>query len=215
MLSIKDLSFSYGKKQAINQLSFSIKAGEIIGFLGANGAGKSTTLKLIAGLLSTKTGYLHMADKGLNIGYLPENNPVYEGMYVKEWLYFFAGLYGLKGKTKHRRVDEMIDTCHLTDVLQAPMGTLSKGYKQRAGLARVLLPKPHLLLLDEATSGLDPQQKEDMYQVIKQQTSSAVLFSTHILSEVNALCTRVLLLKEGTLVKDISCLLYTSDAADE
>ena len=187
--------------------------GTITGLLGPNGAGKSTTMKIISGILPPDSGSVLIdgtdmlagktATKRL-VGYLPENNPLYHDMYVKEFLLFIAGLYGIKGKTARARVEELIHATGLENECSKKIGTLSKGYKQRVGLAHAVLHKPRLLVLDEPTTGLDPNQIIQIRQLIKDfGCHSSVLFSTHIMQEAAAVCDRILIMKKGEIVADM------------
>ncbi len=209
-ISVSNLTKSYGPQKAIDRLSFSIPRGEIVGFLGPNGAGKSTTMKILAGYLPATSGTAKVCDYDIDhaplevkkrVGYLPEANPLYPDMYVKEMLYFVAGLYKVPGKKK--RIEEIITLTGLGKESHKKVGALSKGYKQRVGLARVLLPDPEVLILDEATSGLDPNQLEEIRRVIIELgRHKTVLLSTHIMQEVKAMCERVIIIHEGKIVAD-------------
>lgn len=200
----------YGEQRAVDNLSFSVAKGEIVGFLGPNGAGKSTTMKMITGYLQPDTGTATVAGIDVaadpiavkrKIGYLPEANPLYYDMYVKEYLDFIAGIQGVKNKKQ--RIAEVIELTGLTIEQKKKIGQLSKGYKQRTGLAAALIHDPEVLILDEPTSGLDPNQIIEIRNVIKQQgLEKTVLFSSHILQEVEAVCERVLIINKGKLVAD-------------
>jgi ABC-2 type transport system ATP-binding protein len=210
----------YGEQKAANNISFSIEKGEIVGFLGPNGAGKSTTMKMITGYLPPDSGEAFVS--GINvtkdpiaakkkIGYLPEANPLYFDMYVKEYLGFIAGIHEVKDKKQ--RIKEVIELTGLTVEQKKKIGQLSKGYKQRTGLAAALIHDPEVLILDEPTSGLDPNQIIEIRNVIKQQGSNkTILFSSHILQEVQAICDRVIIINKGNLVADdnLSKLLQSS-----
>jgi ABC-2 type transport system ATP-binding protein len=208
VLQLSHLSFSYGKKQIINDLSFELQAGEIVSFLGINGAGKSTCMQLITGALNPSVGQIRIGREALantslsarrKMGYLPEDNPLYDEMYVKEYLCYIAEIYQLPQASEE--VDRWLEQLHLTDVYRQPIHTLSKGYQQRIGLAQALLHDPEVVLLDEPFTGLDPNQLEEMMRFIQQiGQDKAILFSTHILSEVTQLCSRLLLLHQGQLV---------------
>jgi ABC-2 type transport system ATP-binding protein len=200
----------YGEQKAINNISFSVNKGEIVGFLGPNGAGKSTTMKIITGYLSADSGVatvsnINVAENSIEakrkIGYLPEANPLYFDMYVKEYLDFIAGVHEIKNKKQ--RIQEVIELTGLQVEQKKKIGQLSKGYKQRVGLAAALIHDPEVLILDEPTSGLDPNQIIEIRNVIKQQgRNKTVLFSSHILQEVEAICDRVIIINKGTLVAD-------------
>jgi ABC-2 type transport system ATP-binding protein len=209
-IEVTHLTKIYGEQKAVNDLSFSIRKGEIVGFLGPNGAGKSTTMKMITGYLPPDSGTalvcgINIKEQPLEakrkIGYLPEANPLYYDMYVKEYLHFIAGVH--KVHNAAARVDAVIELTGLTAERRKKTGQLSKGYKQRVGLAAALLHTPEVLVLDEPTSGLDPNQIVEIRQVIKQQgADKTVLFSSHILQEVQAICDRVIIINKGNLVAD-------------
>lgn len=212
-LVVSNISKAYGPQQVLSGLSFNLDDGNITGLLGPNGAGKSTTMKIISGILSPDSGSVLIdgtdmlagktATKRL-VGYLPENNPLYHDMYVKEFLIFIAGLYGIKGKMARARVEELIHATGLQNECSKKIGNLSKGYKQRVGLAHAVLHKPRLLVLDEPTTGLDPNQIIQIRQLIKDfGCHSSVLFSTHIMQEAAAVCDRILIMKKGEIVADM------------
>ncbi len=200
----------YGEQKAVNNISFSVKQGEIVCFLGPNGAGKSTTMKMITGYLSPDGGVATVSNINVaanpieakrKIGYLPEANPLYFEMYVKEYLDFVAGVHALK--KRKQRINEVVELTGLSIEQKKKIGQLSKGYKQRVGLAAALIHDPEVLILDEPTSGLDPNQIIEIRNVIKQQgQNKTVLFSSHILQEVEAICDRVIIINKGTLVAD-------------
>jgi ABC-2 type transport system ATP-binding protein len=200
----------YGEQKAVNNISFSVNKGEIVGFLGPNGAGKSTTMKIITGYLSPDSGVatvsnINVAENPIEakrkIGYLAEANPLYFDMYVKEYLDFIAGVHQIENKKQ--RIQEVIELTGLQVEQKKKIGQLSKGYKQRVGLAAALIHDPEVLILDEPTSGLDPNQIIEIRNVIKQQgQNKTVLFSSHILQEVEAICDRVIIINKGTLVAD-------------
>ena len=212
MLNVKNLTRTYGNFTAVDDVSFSIKKGEIIGLLGHNGAGKTTIMKIISGYLEADRGDISFNDITLknapkklqqNLGYLPENLPVYPEMTIAEYLDYAADLKGLKANNKVAEIKRVIKATDLTAKILAPIQTLSRGYKQRVGVAQAILGKPKLLILDEPTNGLDPEQTQHMRQLIKDIAEDAtVIISTHIMQEVNALCDRVLILKSGQLVLD-------------
>ncbi|GAB5550462.1 MAG: gliding motility-associated ABC transporter ATP-binding subunit GldA [Saprospiraceae bacterium] len=207
-VQIQDLTKRFGNQLAVDQLSFSAKKGEILGFLGPNGAGKSTTMKMITGYLPPTQGQVKVCgfDPSENakavqqrIGYLPEHNPLYKDMYVKEYLGFVGRIHQLPAiKTK---VAEMIEKTGLGREQNKKIGTLSKGYRQRVGLAQAMLHEPEVLILDEPTSGLDPNQLVDIRKLIKDLGKErTVIFSTHIMQEVQAICDRVLIINQGKIV---------------
>ncbi len=205
---VQAISKKYDQFQAVESLSFTIQPGEIVGFLGPNGAGKSTTLKMIAGFLSPDTGSIQLSGIDLQqnevaykkkIGYLPESNPLYDDLYVVEYLNFLAQVHGIPFAVK--RIDEVILQTGLKSMQHKKIGFLSKGYKQRVGIAAAILHQPELILLDEPTSGLDPNQLIEIRSLIQSLSASAmILFSSHILQEVAAIADRVLVLHQGKLV---------------
>lgn len=208
-VKVESLSKIYGKQKAVNEISFEVKSGEILGFLGPNGAGKSTTMKILTCFIpqtsgkATVNGYdvetEPMAVKR-STGYLPENNPLYLDMYVKEYLSFIAGLHDVKGNKK-KLVDEMIERTGLQVEQRKKIGQLSKGYRQRVGLAQAMLHDPSVLILDEPTSGLDPNQLSEIRALIKKiGEEKTVILSTHIMQEVQAMCDRVIIINRGKLV---------------
>lgn len=206
-----DVSKSYGKQMALDQVTFSIEQGEVVALLGPNGAGKSTMMKIIACYLPQSSGQVRVCNIDVsqnplavkkNVGYLPENNPLYLDMYVKEYLYFVAGLYGL-GKRGKERVEEMIELTGLTAEYRKTIGVLSRGYRQRVGLAQALIHDPKVLILDEPTSGLDPNQLAEIRQLIKETgKEKTVILSTHIMQEVEAVCNRVIIVNQGRIMAD-------------
>lgn len=212
MLNVSNLTRSYGSFMAVDDVSFSIKKGVIVGLLGHNGAGKTTIMKMISGYLEADYGDVSLDSISLksnkkllqkNLGYLPENLPVYPEMTVAEYLDYAADLKGLKAHNKTAEIKRAIKATDLSAKLLAPIQTLSRGYKQRVGVAQAILGQPKLLILDEPTNGLDPEQTQQMRKLIKQVAQNAtVILSTHIMQEVNALCDRVLMLKSGQLVLD-------------
>lgn len=209
-IEVKHLSKFYGEQAAVNDISFSIGKGEIVGFLGPNGAGKSTTMKMITGFIPASEGEIKVCGKVVSvdsietrkhIGYLPENNPLYLDMYVKEYLEFVGKIYKLKNVRE--RVKEMIHLVGLEVEQNKKIGMLSKGYRQRVGLAQAIIHNPDVLILDEPTSGLDPNQLVEIRELIKRiGKEKTVMLSTHILQEVEAICDRVIIIRKGTLVAD-------------
>jgi ABC-2 type transport system ATP-binding protein len=201
----------YGKQAALKNVSFEINSGEIVGFIGPNGAGKSTMMRIITGYIpqtegSVSVNNVNVLEKPLEakqcIGYLPENNPLYSNMYVKEYLGFVAGLYKLGRKTNDR-VNEIIRLTGLEPEKQKQIGSLSKGYRQRVGLAQALIHDPSVLILDEPTSGLDPNQIVEIRDLIKQSgQNKTVMLSTHIMQEVEAICERIIIISNGEIVAD-------------
>jgi ABC-2 type transport system ATP-binding protein len=209
-IEVKNLLKVYGEQKAVNNISFKVNKGEIVGFLGPNGAGKSTTMKILTGYLQQDAGDaivngINVADDPLatkkKTGYLAEANALYYDMYVKEYLDFIAEVH--KIGNKRSAIDKAIDTVGLRNESKKRIGQLSKGYKQRVGLAAALIHDPEVLILDEPTSGLDPNQIIEIREVIKQQgKNKTVLFSSHILQEVEAICDRVIIIHKGQLVAD-------------
>ncbi|MBP7939929.1 MAG: ATP-binding cassette domain-containing protein [Sediminibacterium sp.] len=205
---VQAITKKYDQFQAVESLSFTIQPGEIVGFLGPNGAGKSTTLKMIAGFLSPDTGSIQLSGIDLQqnevaykkkIGYLPESNPLYDDLYVLEYLNFLAQVHSIPFTGK--RIQEVISQTGLQSMQHKKIGFLSKGYKQRVGIAAAILHQPELILLDEPTSGLDPNQLIEIRSLIQSLSASAmILFSSHILQEVAAIADRVLVLHQGKLV---------------
>jgi ABC-2 type transport system ATP-binding protein len=209
-IEVKGLTKIYGEQKAVDDISFSAAKGEIVGFLGPNGAGKSTTMKIITGYLLADAGLVKVCDIDVKeqpletkrkIGYLPESNPLYYDMYVREYLDFIAGVHEIKNKKE--RIEEVITTVGLKPESRKKVGQLSKGYKQRVGLAAALIHNPEVLILDEPTTGLDPNQIIEIREVIKQLgKDKTILFSSHILQEVEAICDRVVIINKGKLVAD-------------
>jgi ABC-2 type transport system ATP-binding protein len=209
-IEVKNLLKVYGEQKAVNDISFKVGKGEIVGFLGPNGAGKSTTMKIITGYLEKTSGEayvcgMNVADQPLEtkkkIGYLPELNALYYDMYIREYLGFIAELHKIKNQKS--KIESVIELTGLTIESKKRIGQLSKGYKQRVGLAAALIHDPEVLILDEPTSGLDPNQIIEIREVIKKQgKDKTVLFSSHILQEVEAICDRVIIINKGELVAD-------------
>jgi ABC-2 type transport system ATP-binding protein len=209
-ISVNNLSKIYGAQKAVNNISFTINKGEIVGFLGPNGAGKSTTMKIITGYLKADGGNAAVCgitvDENSNetkkkIGYLPEANPLYHDMYVREYLDFVSNVHEVNNKKE--KIEEVIKTVGLTVEANKKIGQLSKGYKQRVGLAAALIHNPDVLILDEPTSGLDPNQIVEIREVIKELgKNKTVLFSSHIMQEVEAICDRVIIINKGNIVAD-------------
>jgi len=211
-IAVKEVSKRYGTQLAVNKVSFAVHTGEIVGFIGPNGAGKSTTMKMITGTLSPDSGSVLINDlpalehqreiRGM-IGYLPENNPLYHDMYIREYLQYVAGLYKVSGKAARERISHVIEMTALSREVNKKIGALSKGYRQRVGLAQALIHDPEILVLDEPTSGLDPNQLVEIRNLVstigKEKT---VLLSTHILQEVEAICDRVIIINKGGIVAD-------------
>ncbi len=211
-IEVNSLSKNYGTQKAVNNISFTVGSGEIVGFLGPNGAGKSTTMKMITGFLEADSGDIKVCGltAGSNnleakrkIGYLPEANPLYLDMYVREYLSFIAGVHQLTNS--RQLINEAIEKVGLQVESHKKIGQLSKGYKQRVGLAAAILHNPEVLILDEPTSGLDPNQIVEIRQLIKDLArEKTILFSSHIMQEVEAICSRVLIIHKGNIVADES-----------
>ncbi|WP_341838323.1 gliding motility-associated ABC transporter ATP-binding subunit GldA [Chitinophaga pollutisoli] len=211
-IKVTALLKQYGEQKAVDGISFSLQKGEIVGFLGPNGAGKSTTMKIITGYLPPTGGSASVCGHDVaseplevrrRVGYLPEANPLYPDMYIREFLEFAGGMHGLKGKAATARIDEMIGRTGLTPERHKKIGALSKGYKQRVGLAQALLHDPEVLILDEPTSGLDPNQLADIRQLIRELgENKTVMLSTHIMQEVEALCSRAIIINKGHIIAD-------------
>ncbi len=209
-IKVSNLSKNYGAQKAVNNINFTIGKGEIVGFLGPNGAGKSTTMKIITGYLTGDGGSVEVCGEEVDIntlttkkkiGYLPEANPLYFEMYVREYLEFIAGVHKIQQPSN--KIEETIKTVGLTIEANKKIGQLSKGYKQRVGLAAALIHDPEVLILDEPTSGLDPNQIVEIRAVIKTLgKNKTVLFSSHILQEVQAICDRVIIINRGNIVAD-------------
>ena len=212
-IKVSALTKIYDTQKAVDNISFELKKGEIVGFLGPNGAGKSTTMKIITGYLPPTSGTatvcgFDVLDQPMEVrkrvGYLPEANPLYFEMYVRECMEFTAGIHGL-GKNAKKRIEDMIDMTGLGKEAHKKIGALSKGYKQRVGLAQAMLHDPEVLVLDEPTSGLDPNQIVEIRDLIKNLGGSkTVLLSTHIMQEVQAMCSRVIIINNGQIVADDS-----------
>ncbi len=209
MINVQNLSKRYGRYTAVNQLSFEVGTGKIVGFLGPNGAGKTTTLRMLTGYLPPSSGSASIAGYDIfrqslqarrKIGYMPENVPLYDEMRVKEYLRYRATLKGLKGRNARDHITEAMDLCGLTHVRRKMIKTLSKGYRQRVGLADALVHKPDLLILDEPTNGLDPNQIRSIRNLIKRLGEThTILVSTHILHEVEMTCDHVIIIDEGKI----------------
>ncbi len=209
---VEDITKHYGSQIAVDSVSFEIQTGDIVGFIGPNGAGKSTTMKIITGTLPPDHGNvliqgMHALEKQMEIrkiiGYLPEHNPLYLEMYIREYLQYVAGLYRIKGAEAKERISQIIQMTGLAPESDKKIGHLSKGFRQRVGLAQALIHDPEILILDESTSGLDPNQLVEIRNLIsaigKEKT---VLLSTHILQEVEAICNRVIIIDKGKIVAD-------------
>lgn len=212
MIEISDLTKYYGTLRALDHINISIRAGEIMGLLGPNGAGKTTLLKIITGYLRPTAGTVTAKSFSIDtnpleikkiIGYLPEEAPLYKDMLVYDYLSYIASIRGIKASDKDRRLRHLAEICGLNEVMHRAIHELSKGYKQRVGLAHAMMSDPEILILDEPTSGLDPNQIVEIRTIIKQiGAEKTVVLSTHILSEVEATCDRVVIINEGAIVAD-------------
>ncbi|MCD4771917.1 MAG: gliding motility-associated ABC transporter ATP-binding subunit GldA [Bacteroidales bacterium] len=210
-ISVKNISKLYGKQKALDNISLEVKTGEIVGLLGPNGAGKSTMMKIITCFIPPTSGDVFVNDFDIYeqaievrkcIGYLPENNPLYLEMYVREYLSFIAGIHKL-GKKTSSQIDKMIEMCGLELEYKKKIGALSKGYRQRVGLAQALIHDPDVLILDEPTSGLDPNQLLEIRSLIKNiGKEKTIMLSTHIMQEVEAICDRAIIINNGKIVAD-------------
>jgi ABC-2 type transport system ATP-binding protein len=222
---VSDLVKIYGQQRALNGISFEVQPGEIVGFLGPNGAGKSTTMKILTGFIPQSSGSASICgidtsnkevDFRSKIGYLPELNPLYTEMYVKEFLLFSGKLMGLSGKKLDDRIKDMIAKTGLSNEQHKTIYQLSKGYKQRVGLAAAMLHNPEVLILDEPSSGLDPNQVIEIRNLIREiGENKTVLFSTHIMQEVESLCSRVLIINRGNIVANDNIKLLQEKAGNK
>jgi len=225
MVEIQNLTKTYGTQNAVDNISFSAGAGEIVGFLGPNGAGKSTTMKIATGYLPPTAGSVRVMGHDVatdslavrrHVGYLPEHNPLYLDMYVHEYLEFIGSVHGLRGRGLRQRVTELVGRVGLSREQNKLIGALSKGYRQRVGLAQALIHDPDVLILDEPTTGLDPNQILEIRQLIREVSENkTVIFSTHILPEVTALCSRVVIISRGRLVANAPVAELAARAAGE
>lgn len=212
MIDCKGLTKQYGQLRAVDDLSFTVKGGEVLGFLGPNGAGKSTTMRIIAGYLAPTAGSVSVCGFDISrqaikakqrIGYLPEGAPSYPEMTPLSFLRFVAEVRGLAGATMRQRLDEVVGLLHLDGVLDQTIDTLSKGFKRRVGLAQAIIHDPEVLILDEPTDGLDPNQKFDVRRLISSMAANKiVVISTHVLEEVDAVCNRAMIIANGRILAD-------------
>ncbi len=227
MIEAERLSKFYGDFEAVLDVSFQIRRGEVVAFLGPNGAGKSTTMKLLTGYLAPSEGVARIAGYNMatdrlegstHLGYLPENGPLYPDMTPRQLLEFFASARGMSPAQRAKRLEAVIELCDLGAVIGKPVGKLSKGYRQRVGMAQALLHEPDVLIMDEPTAGLDPNQIREVRNTIKRLGQDhTILLSTHILQEVEAMCSRVLFISEARLTFDgpISKLTESGKSLDE
>ncbi len=223
MIEIKHITKTYDGQKALNDVSFTVKEGEVVGLLGPNGAGKSTLMKILTCYIPPTEGEATVCGHSIcdepievrrNIGYLPEHNPLYLEMYVREFLQFAAGVQNVKNAKE--RVEEMIEKVGLTPESNKRIGQLSKGYRQRVGLAQAMIHDPKVLILDEPTTGLDPNQLEEIRAIIREAgKSKVVLLSTHIMQEVEAMCSRAIIIDHGKIVSDDSMSHITSQQLTE
>ena len=212
MIDVKNISKSFGNIKAVDELSFKVEKGEVLGLLGPNGAGKTTTMRMLTGYLYPDDGTITINGKNIlkntekirkNIGYMPENNPIYKDMLVEELLKFVLSLRGVEKKNQRKLIDKVVKETGIEKVYYRPIGELSKGYKQRVGLAQALIHEPEILILDEPTEGLDPNQRNDIRKLIKEiGKERTIIISTHVMQEVSAMCNRVVIINEGKLVAD-------------
>lgn len=224
-IRVQNLTKVYKQQRAVDQISLTVNPGEIVGFLGPNGAGKSTTMKIATGYLPPTEGTVDVngfdvrtqpMEVRRSVGYLPEHNPLYLDLYVKEYLRFAGSLHGLQGSALNQRIGQMIDLVGLGHEQHKCIGQLSKGYRQRVGLAQALIHNPPVLILDEPTTGLDPNQLTEIRQVIRDAgRDKTVLFSTHIMQEVEAICDRVVIINQGHIVADSPLSQLRSTASGE
>lgn len=214
MVKVSQLTKFYGTQKALDSISFEVQPGTILGFLGPNGAGKSTTMKILTGFIPQSSGTVNIGGFDINsqsiearriIGYLPENTPLYTDMYVKEYLDFVAGVHEIPASQRKEKIEKMISITGLEREQRKKISELSKGYKQRVGLAQALIHNPKILILDEPTSGLDPNQLAEIRSLIKELgKDKIVILSTHIMQEVEAVCDRVIIINQGKMVANDS-----------
>ncbi len=212
MIELEEISKRYDQVRAVDHISFTVDQGEVVGLLGPNGAGKTTTLRLLTGYLSPSAGKIRVKDLDIEsaplqvkqvMGYLPESAPLYHDMIVYDYLAYVAGIRGIVPADRRARIDELVELCGLHSVMGKPIGVLSKGYKQRVGLAHAMMGDPEILVLDEPTSGLDPNQIVEIREIIRRiGKEKTVILSTHILSEAEATCDRIVIIHQGRIVAD-------------
>lgn len=210
MIKVEKISKSFGSIRAVEELSFEIKKGEIVGFLGPNGAGKTTTMRMLTGFTSADSGKITIKGKDIEddtmeiqkkIGYLPESNPLYKDMQVSEFLNLTADLNGVKKEDKKKALDFVVSAVSIKDVFYRPISELSKGFKQRVGIAATLIHNPEIIIMDEPTEGLDPNQRKEIRALIKKLAKDhTIIISTHIMQEASAVCDRMLIINKGKLV---------------
>ena len=225
MIQVKNLTKYYSNLCAVDQISLDIQQREILGLLGPNGAGKTTTLRMLTGFLQPTAGSIHVKDYSIDehpleikkiLGYLPESAPLYHDMLVYDYLNYVADIRGIDKDRKIKRIRKLADLCNINEVMHQPIDVLSKGYKQRVGLAHAMMNDPEILVLDEPTSGLDPNQIVEIRQIIKQiGKEKTIILSTHILSEAEATCDRVVIINRGKIVADGSTESLKESAGDK
>ncbi|NIA08488.1 MAG: ATP-binding cassette domain-containing protein [Nitrospiraceae bacterium] len=212
MIHVEDLTRYYGDFCAVNQINFDIEKGEILGLLGPNGAGKTTTLRMLTGFIEPTSGTIRVKDTNIDespfeikkiLGYLPESAPLYHDMLVYDYLTFVSAIRGIEKKRRSSQIHHLADLCSINKIMHKPIGELSKGYRQRVGLAHAMMSDPEILILDEPTSGLDPNQIVEIREIIRQiGEQKTVILSTHILSEAEATCNRIIIVNHGKIVAD-------------
>jgi ABC-2 type transport system ATP-binding protein len=225
MIQVKNLTKYYGNLCAVDQINLDIQQREILGLLGPNGAGKTTTLRMLTGFLQPTAGSIHVKDYSIDeypleikkiLGYLPESAPLYHDMLVFDYLNYVADIRGIEKDRKLKRIRKLADLCGINEVMHQPIDVLSKGYKQRVGLAHAMMNDPEILILDEPTSGLDPNQIVEIREIIKQiGKEKTIILSTHILSEAEATCDRVVIINRGKIVADGSMESLKESAVDK
>ncbi len=225
MIQVKNLTKYYNDLCAVDQISLDIQQREILGLLGPNGAGKTTTMRMLTGFLQPTAGSIHVKDYSIDehpleikkiLGYLPESAPLYHEMLVYDYLNYVADIRGIDKDRKMKRIRQLADLCGINEVMHQPIDVLSKGYKQRVGLAHAMMNDPEILVLDEPTSGLDPNQIVEIRQIIKQiGKEKTIILSTHILSEAEATCDRVVIINRGKIVADGSTESLKESAVDK
>ena len=225
MIHVESLTKYYNDLCAVDQISFDIKSGEILGLLGPNGAGKTTTLRMLTGFIHPTSGSISVKDVNIDkqpleikrlMGYLPESAPLYHDMLVYDYLSFVSSIRGIGVEKKNRRMHNLADLCGINEIMHKPVGELSKGYRQRVGLAHAMMSDPEILILDEPTSGLDPNQIVEIREIIKRiGKEKTVILSTHILSEAEATCDRIIIINHGKIVADGSTETLKQSASGE
>ena len=225
MIHVESLTKYYNDLCAVDQISFDIKSGEILGLLGPNGAGKTTTLRMLTGFIYPTSGSISVKDVNIDkqpleikrlMGYLPESAPLYHDMLVYDYLSFVSSIRGIGVEKKNRRMHNLADLCGINEIMHKPVGELSKGYRQRVGLAHAMMSDPEILILDEPTSGLDPNQIVEIREIIKRiGKEKTVILSTHILSEAEATCDRIIIINHGKIVADGSTETLKQSASGE